>query len=175
MDLQRIRNERILITMGWFFLSLLLLLVKLIHFESLNINKDLLEKLLRVCKYHKYENKQYVIVCLFGTIFISRKPSQSRKRNLIYQVSADSKLWSHSHACSARCTLFSEIISVSFVIFKVTFLLSLRDHRSPIINMYIIHIDLSIFTKSLPLMQTFDHVEVFFGNPLKFSLSHTFI
>lgn len=36
---------------------LLLMLVKLIHFQSLNINKDLLEKLLRVCKYHKYENK----------------------------------------------------------------------------------------------------------------------
>jgi len=46
----------IFITMGLFVISLLLL-VKLIHFQSLNINKDLLEKLLRVCKYHKYENK----------------------------------------------------------------------------------------------------------------------
>ena len=100
---------------------------------------------------------------------------KTRKRNFIFEVSVESKLRSHAHACSTRCTLLSQIISVSFVIFKVILLLSLRDHRCPIINTGIIHINMRVFTKSLPLMQAFNHVEVFFGNPLEFSLSHTFI
>lgn len=102
-------------------------------------------------------------------------PHKTRKRNFIFEVSVESKLRSHAHACCPRCTLLSQIISVSFVIFKVILLLSLRDHRCPIINTGIIHINMRVFTKSLPLMQAFNHVEVFFGNPLEFSLSHTFI
>jgi hypothetical protein len=107
---------------------------------------------------------------------MKRKRTQKQKRNFIYEVSVGSELWSHAHGSSARCTLLlSEIISVSFVIFKVTLLLSLRDHRCPIINTGIIHINTGVITKSLPLVKAFDHVKVFFGNPLKFSLSHTFI